>query len=110
MEGGGSPPVRCRASPYVAGGDGGWRWCRRLGIGHFVECPSGGPDGPVVGEVDRSGIELLEGISPGRDVGKGLTVTVTTGSPRELVGRVLRRRVVALPGHDHRPVPLADDQ
>ena len=64
---------------------------------------SGGPNGPVVGEVDHPGIELLEGIDPDRDVGQGLTVTITTGSPRELVGRVLRRRVVALPRHDHRP-------
>ena len=75
-----------------------------------AERQSGDPNGPVVGEVDHPGIELLEGIDPDRDVGKGLTVTITMGLPRELVGRVLCRRVVALPRHDHRPVRPTDDQ
>lgn len=33
------------------------------------ERPSGGPDGAVVGEVDLSRIELLEGVNPVRDAG-----------------------------------------
>ena len=77
---------------------------------HEDERPSGGPDGAVVGEEDHSRIELLEGVNPVRDAGQGLTVSITLGSPGELVGRVLRRRVVALPGHDHGPVQTADDQ
>ena len=32
-----------------------------------------------------SGIELLEGINPVRDVGQGRTVCITMGSPHELV-------------------------
>jgi len=71
---------------------------------------SGSPDGAVVGEVDHPGIELLEGIDPAGDVGQRLSVAVAMGSPGELVGGVLRRRVVALPGHDHRPVRPMDDQ
>ena len=79
-------------------------------IQHGNERRSGGPDGPVVGEIDHLRIELLEGINPGRDVGQGVTVSVTMGLPRELVSRVLRRCVVALPSHDHRPVRAADDK
>jgi hypothetical protein len=63
-----------------------------------------------MGEVDHSWIELLEDVNPVRDAGQGLTVSITLGSPGELVGRVLRRRVVALPGHDHGPVRTADDK
>ena len=32
------------------------------------------------------------------------------GSPRKLVGRVLRSRIVALPGNDHCPVRPPDDE
>jgi hypothetical protein len=63
-----------------------------------------------VGEVDDPGIELLKGINPVRDAGQGLIVRVTMSLPRELVGGVLRGRVVALPRHDHRPIRPADDQ
>ena len=66
--------------------------------------PSGGPDGAVVGEVDHLGIELLKGVNPAREAGQGLIVRVTMGLPRQLVGGVLRGRVVTLPRHDHRPV------
>jgi hypothetical protein len=58
---------------------------------------SGGPDGAVVGEVDHPGIELLKGVHPVRDEGQGLTVRVTMGLPRQLVGGVLGGGVVALP-------------
>src|SRR6266567_4692992 len=89
------PPRRGSPSPVIERDD---------------ERPSGSPDGSVVGEVDHPGIELLEGINPVRDVGQGRAVSITMGSPRELVGRVLRCRIVALPRHDHRPVRSADDQ
>lgn len=54
--------------------------------------------------------ELPEGIDPLRDAGQRLIVTVAMGSPGELAGGILRRRVVALPRHDHRPVCAADSQ
>ncbi len=71
---------------------------------------SGGPDGTIVGEVDDTGIELLEGIDPVRDGGQGLAVTVAMSAPGELVSGVLCRRVVALARQDHCSIGAADDQ
>ena len=63
-----------------------------------------------MGEVDHPGIELLKGVNPVRDVGQRLIVRITMSLLRQLVGGVVRGRVVALPRHDHRPIGLADDQ
>ena len=51
---------------------------------------------------------MLERVDPGWDAGQGLAVTVPMGLPGKLVGGVLGGGVVALPGHNHGPIRLAD--